>query len=497
VALLVVLGTAIFVRWPFLDSDGFWYDELLTVEFMTGRGDVPREFPVGRTVTPVPDSLSLEGAPPVWAIWTTLNGTVHPPLYYLAVRVWAEVVGDSDAAVRGWSMACGVAGIAVLWQLVRREHGAVAAGLAAAIMALAGPQVFFSHEARHYAQATLTLLLTAWAAWPTGKRLPWWRAGLVGLGLLGSMLTHYFTAGVCLAIVVAAWLRTDPPQRRRVLAATAGAAGVFLVVWGPQLWRQLHDGFATTSWVPVNDRRFVDAAGHFLHLPLGAFIYTYGQPIGVLAAGWAMWLVPLARTITADTDRRRLLLPWVLWFPLGILPTVLLELIDGREVMAYPRWVFVAAPGLIVGLTIMLTDVDRRWLQWLVPAGVAVMCGIELGRPYQRNLPEYQNLGRLMAGDLERGDHLYLTHSPDIPWLHCGVFRGLSRYGFDDELRSVTVVEQDAPRRVPAEIERLWLFTPLVADAWQPAGMTLVASESVLPLGALSLWQRSDDADAK
>ena len=494
VALLAVLAVAVVVRLPYLGFDGFWYDEHLTAEFMTGRGDLARSIPIGVRVSPVPDSTSLEGAPWPGAIWTTLEATVHPPLYYMAVRLWAEVFGDGDVAMRSWSLVCGVAGVAVLWDLVRRHQSVVAAGFAAAAMALAGPQIYFSHEARHYSQATLLLLLAAWAAWPAGERptLSWRRAGGIGLALLGAMLTHYFAAGVALAIVVAAWLNLAPPGRRRLAAAVAGAAAVWLVAWGPQFARQLGDGFATTSWIGHNPRPVADALYHLGKLPLGMFIYSDPVPAWVRAASWSLWLVPLARAVgTRSAAVRRGLLPWVLWFGLGILPAAALEIVGGREIMEYPRYTVFAAPGLFALAAATFADWPRPWVRWLVPSGAVLMGAVELTRPYTRPLPDYRPIGEFMAQHLEPGDDLILIEFPELEWLHRGVYRSLSRYGFDaGELRSITVLQPDADWQLPAEVRRAWVFFPMRESSWRPTGLTRQRDEPFAPIGTLALWER-------
>ena len=127
VVALTVLGAAL--RFPTLDRQSFWLDELVTVSLLDrGLGDVLREIP--RT-------------------------EATPFAYYVVAWVWSSVFGLGEVGLRSLSALAGTATIPVAYGagavLVSRRAGLVAAALVATNPFL----VWYSQEARSYALLAL------------------------------------------------------------------------------------------------------------------------------------------------------------------------------------------------------------------------------------------------------------------------------------------------------------------------------------------------------
>ena len=294
-------------------------------------------------------------------------------------------------------------------------------------MALAGPQIYFGHEARHYAQAATLLLLTALAAW--------------------------------------------------------------LAAWGPQFWRQLDDGFATTSWIPVNERPVLDWLGHVVALPLMTTVFTKGLPVAVLVGSWVLVALGVARgwPVGPLPAERRVWL-WAGYFVAGVLPAALLELIGGREVLAYPRYTVFAAPGLFALAATVLAGHPRRWLRHAVGAGVLLMATVELTRPYVMPFPDYAPLGRFVSERAEDGDAVVLTREARV-WVHTGTYRALSRY-VEADLGPLLIVDDGGEvgaAGVPGG--RAWVLTVSGGRATVPADWRPVLTEGFPPLGTARLYE--------
>ena len=80
IAVLIIVLIGLGLRVYRLDAQSFWYDE-------------------GNSARIAERSLQLiiEGA----------AGDIHPPLYYLALHFWRAAFGDTEAALRLLSVACG------------------------------------------------------------------------------------------------------------------------------------------------------------------------------------------------------------------------------------------------------------------------------------------------------------------------------------------------------------------------------------------------------
>ena len=151
VVALTVLGAAL--RFPTLDRQSFWLDELVTVSLLDrGLGDVLHEIP--RT-------------------------EATPYVYYAVAWVWGSLFGLGEVGLRSLSALAGTATVPVAYGaglvLVSRRAGLVAAALVATNPFL----VWYSQEARSYA---LLALLGAGSVLAFGLALRGGRTRARGLG---------------------------------------------------------------------------------------------------------------------------------------------------------------------------------------------------------------------------------------------------------------------------------------------------------------------------
>jgi mannosyltransferase len=82
-----------------------------------------------------------------------------PPLYFLLLKAWMALLGDTPTALRSLSVVLGGATVCGTWLFVREAFGRSARGkevtlLAAALVALSVFQVRYGWEARPYALGT-------------------------------------------------------------------------------------------------------------------------------------------------------------------------------------------------------------------------------------------------------------------------------------------------------------------------------------------------------
>ncbi len=138
VAMILLLAAALRVHE--LTRHALWSDEIYTMQSSAGFGLESKRLAGAGLLEPPPDLLSLTPQRPWWTLATSLaRDDNHPPLYFLLVRAWREVFGDSDAALRGLSVLCSVAAIAFLFDATRHLHDVTTALWAALLMALAMP----------------------------------------------------------------------------------------------------------------------------------------------------------------------------------------------------------------------------------------------------------------------------------------------------------------------------------------------------------------------
>src|SRR5208283_2310922 len=81
----------------------------------------------------------------------TFSSDSHPPGYYLLMLPWTRRMGTSLRALRLPSAVLGTASIALVYVLGALIGAPVAGGVAAALVAFSGYQVFWSKVARMFA----------------------------------------------------------------------------------------------------------------------------------------------------------------------------------------------------------------------------------------------------------------------------------------------------------------------------------------------------------
>lgn len=181
----------------------------------------------------------------------------HPPLYYLLLHGWQDVVGDGAGAVRLLSAIVGLALIPLAWVAAQRLGGRRAAWAAVLLVALNPFVLRYATEARMY-ELVMVLALAAWLVADDALRRPG-MGRLAALAALVSALlwTHYWgiwlaaAAGIGVLVLATLAHRQDRPDDRRAALRVAGAlvvGALTFLPWVPNLlYQSAHTG---TPWAP-------------------------------------------------------------------------------------------------------------------------------------------------------------------------------------------------------------------------------------------------------
>jgi hypothetical protein len=217
-----------------------------------------------------------------------------PPLYFVAIWVWAHVFGDGEVALRMLSTLCGIALVPVCYlcakELVSRWAGVVAA----TIVAFNPFLIWYSQEARSY--MLLTLLSAASFLYFIRARARPTRRNVVLWGLFSCLaITTHFFAGFLVA-PEALWLLWL--SRTRLVLVTSVVAAVVQVAMLPLAVTDTGHG---TTWI-----------GHISHfVRLSQAVNEWGASImyrrASLAAGLvlgALMVALVAGFVLASRDPR-------------------------------------------------------------------------------------------------------------------------------------------------------------------------------------------------
>ncbi|HSH05932.1 MAG TPA: glycosyltransferase family 39 protein [Anaerolineae bacterium] len=310
------------------------------------------------------------------SIQLIIEGTasdVHPPLYYLLLRGWRELVGESEFGLRSLSVVAGVLTVAATMGVGRRWGAWVSIGAGMAV-SVSAPLIYYSQEARMYS------LLALWGTLGTllllkileGERYRWWAAGY-GLVVAAGLYTHYFfpVMGVVHGLVVLNWWWRAGERERLGWWLGAGLAGV--VVYGP--------------WVPIFWRQ---TGGR----PSEGDVWLFMQEMsGWLWAGlpgtemrlWPAWVV-LAGLAVWGWWRKWVDGEWICIVVGTVVVPWLAMVVAGAQTPAFYKFMVVAVPGLGWGVG-MLARRGFMWWWRMGVVGVVFLClswGAEAQQAYTR-----------------------------------------------------------------------------------------------------------------
>ena len=176
---------------------------------------------------------------------------VHPPLYYLALRAWWPLAGQTDFSLRYLSVAAGLVQVAACIAIGRLWLSRFAGITFGLIIALSPPLIYYSQEARMYALlgaiATLSMLVLLKGLRTKTSLLPYaiWFSILTIMGLY----THYVYPAVIVSqgLIVLVWDLFSGRQRGPLSGPIQG----FIEQAWPWLAAVVIAAVAYAPWLPT------------------------------------------------------------------------------------------------------------------------------------------------------------------------------------------------------------------------------------------------------
>jgi uncharacterized membrane protein len=283
-ALILVTFALLFgscLRFDRIDQKLLWYDEIVTALWYSGHDLHVARPALANRVVGVDEFRQLLRIEPGSDIRDVIKGIVrddpqHTPLYYVALRGWAELMGDSIGSLRSLSAVSDLLILPVLFWLCLELFGsATVAWIAVAMVAISPFHLVYSQEARPYTLWLLTITLASAILLWTLRNPRVWKWCLYALTLALGLYTHLLFCTVMLshAVYVACLTSMHPDgEKRRALrdmASYAAATICALISFTPWVWvlvTHLSTAIRRVSW----SGQEVD----ILHL-LGMWAYNY------------------------------------------------------------------------------------------------------------------------------------------------------------------------------------------------------------------------------
>jgi hypothetical protein len=488
--LILLIATA--VRCWHLGAQSLWLDECYTLECAFGHDYGHMHVPRNAPISPAPDWTSPAHAHPWWQIPVRLTRDLHPPLPYLMTRGWVAMFGTSEKALRSLSLVASLATIVLLFAIARMLHGNAVALWACLIMALAGPQIDYAQEAKHYALLGTWALVACFFIVSIEQRGPG-RGRAIGLLLaaLGALFTHYYFVAPLAALFAYAILRLRDRGRRQALAALVAATALFAIAWGPAIVHQRSHANQDMGYLRDN------APGG--PLPRG-LARAAAVPVLLLdeppaehrtAAVIAGVMIYAAAAITLR--RRPDVLLWAIWLPAVVALPLAIDLARNTWGLAMIRYTLVAGPAVYCLLAIIgLAWVPRsRWVRHAVPLAVVLSCLAALPHVYTPWRPDWRTLGRQLAARAGPDDAIVYASDSDPVFLPTVYFLCTSHYA-NPTRATVFLLDRPADAQLRDKL-RGYRHVWLVTDGSEPGALdpdAAIESMKTVPLTGAILGLR-------
>jgi mannosyltransferase len=333
-----------------------------------------------------------------------LSKETNPPTYYLLLRGWISLFGDSEAALRSLSAAISILCVPVTY-LLGRELGRKSWGLAGALLfALCPSSLYFAQETRVYALLTLASTIALWAAamYQRDSR----SAKATAFYLLSATLCLYLHVTGLLFVIacwVAVWLYLlINGGTRRAQFHWIALNGIVLLLGLPYFLHVL-----TASHTGVID--YVPPAGihqlvYCASLIVSGMVTPYPWPALLLAAALS---VALAVSLSLQPLSRR---ASVTLIGVPCLFIALVLLVSVRRPILLPRTlVWMVAPlCLIAGRQLLAAGRSRYVVLLGLVAAFGTGLFFQMTRPNSDKEP-WRDISRQLGPDLEHADLVVLS----------------------------------------------------------------------------------------
>jgi uncharacterized membrane protein len=212
-SLVILLVLGIVFRFVNLDRKIYWMDEVYTSLRISGytEAEVVQQLLEGQILS-LQDLHKYQQLNSEKSIVNTVRGLAKEepqlsPLYFILVRFWTQVFGDSVAAVRSFSAFLSLLVFpCIYWLCLELFETSLVGWLACALLAVSPFQLVYAQEARQYSLWTVAILLSS-ASLLGAIRVKTWRSwGIYAATVAVGLYSHLFF--VLVAIAKCRWSKT-------------------------------------------------------------------------------------------------------------------------------------------------------------------------------------------------------------------------------------------------------------------------------------------------
>lgn len=257
-AIILILG--VFFRLTNLDTKVYWGDETVTSLRVSGYtlGELKQKAFQGKAIS-VTQMQKYQYPNPEKNILDTITGLAaeepqHPPIYFVLVKLWVQLFGNSIAVTRSFSAIISVLALPCLYWLCKELFNSpLTSWLAVSLMAVSPFQVLYAQEARSYSFWTVTILLSSAALLRARRRQTNSGWGLYTLTLIISFYTFVLSGVIAIGhgiyLLINEEFKFTKTVRSYLISLVTSI--IFFIPWVIAVLANFSEADSTTSWTKV------------------------------------------------------------------------------------------------------------------------------------------------------------------------------------------------------------------------------------------------------
>jgi len=318
------------------------------------------------------------------------------PLYFLLLRPWLALVGQTEFAARYSSLFFGVLAVPLTWVVGRRLAGRSVAAVGAALAALSPYLVWYAQELKMYSLVLALGLLSGYLylrALDEG-RWQWW----LGHVAITSLLMYTHVLAVLILLPQALWFVWGWQRYRRYWRGWLAAMAALTLPYLPlAIWQ------ARTLFSDFQTGHLFYSLPHMVQILFLAFSRGVATPWEPVSRGLFLFLL-LSGVVLPFQGGYRSVLQLVSWLVLPVLAVYLISL--GMPIFT-DRYLIYVAPAYALLLARGLAAIGSRWRPAQIAAAVLIVVFVLQGWWVQTThviKSDFRSAARLVAEGYRPGD---------------------------------------------------------------------------------------------
>jgi 4-amino-4-deoxy-L-arabinose transferase-like glycosyltransferase len=338
------------------------------------------------------------------------SANLHPPLYFLLLKCWTGMAGDSPFSLRFLSTFLNVPIVPAFYVFGRRWLGR-RSGIIAAVLAACSPlYLYYAQEARVYALLPVVFLALLALTRRLGLSSPrsGWRQWLLLAGVeILALGLHYMSLFAVAYVLVKLAVRLR--RQRAGLVRLVAAQGLVALLLSPWLLSVLQHASALGARMGMSNWQAEPVTlAHFVRLlwtfQLTGLTSLVADPVAVgLTSGVALAMaVAVARLLTSPGPRRSLAVLLLDW----LIPLASAFLVWRIRPLSHPRYAILFTPALLL---LIARALDLLLERSRFERGVAAALAVSLGATFSLGLFVYHT--RFAKDDTRSTASVVATHA--------------------------------------------------------------------------------------